>query len=260
MMRKWMVGCVCMCLVWLSATILTGFMQRNEDATAEHRLTQLWKLSESMQAKPSHFVVKLNGEQKFTGHQSLQVQVTAWSKVLLGGIKSEVKTKDGKIVVSANWQANGMNVHWMAVEREGNKFFWVYQIDANRVSDDTQAVMNLYTEVQTTQATFVRQLHEMGLTYNWNGTVQGEKKRQELGTAQQTVEQLRQKIAKTMKLTPMENYTDGGTYSESYSAPELGQGIVSGTHTLHLQMAVHQISGTDQERVSIGLPLITTEY
>jgi len=255
-----MLGCVCMCLVWLSATILTGFMQRNVDTTADHRLTQLWKLSESMQTKPSHFVVKLSGEQKFTGHQSLQDQVTAWSKMLLAGTSSKVQTKDGKIVVSANWNSNGTNVYWMAVEREANRFFWVYQIDASRVSDDTQAMMNLYTEVQTTQATFVRQLHELGLSYNWNGTVQGEKKRQDKGTAQQTVEQLQQQIAKTVKLAPMENYTDGGTYSVSYSAPALGQGIVSGTHALHLQMAVHQISGTDQERVSIGLPLITTEY
>jgi len=252
MMRKWMVGCVCMCLVWLSATILTGFMQRNEDTTADHRLAQLWKLSESMQAKPSRWVVKLSGEQKFTGHQSLQDQVAAWSKMLLAGTKSEVQSKDGKIVVSANWQTNGTDVYWMAVEREDNRFFWVYRIDANRVSDDS--------EVQTTQATFVRQLHELGLTYNWNGTVQGEKKRQEKGSAQQTVEQLQQEIAKAIKLASMENYTDVGTYSASYSAPELGQGIVSGTHALHLQVAVHQISGTDQERVSIGLPLITTEY
>jgi|GEM_PF-4985171 len=260
MMRKWMVGCMCLCLVWLSATMLTGFKQRDGVSTAEHRLAQLWKLSESMQAQPTRWVVKINGEMEFMdGSKSLKGQVEEWSKGLLAGKKIELQMKNGKVIVSASWQVNGSRVNWMAVQREANRFFWVYQIEAKRV-DSTQSEKQLYSEVQATQAKFVRQLNDLGLDYNWNGTVQGEKERQAKGSAQVTVEQLEQVIAKEVKLIQMEKYTDNGTYSASYSAPELGQGIVSGKHELHLQMAVHQISGTDQERVSIGLPLITTEY
>ena len=254
-----MAGCMCISLVWLSAVILTGFMQRDEVPTAEHRLAQLWKLSESMHTQPSRWVVKINGDQAFLDSKPLEDQVEAWSKELLAGKKSEVLTKNGKISVSANWQEKDVTVHWMAVQREGNRFYWVYQMEAKQVGT-AQSVKQLYTEVQSTQAAFVHQLNGLGVEYNWNGTVQGEKKRQGKGSAQRTVNQLELEVAEQIKLVQMENYTDNGTYSASYSAPELGQGVISGTHELNLQLAVHQISGTDQERVSIGLPLITTEY
>ena len=259
-MRKWIVGCVCLCLVWLVVSILTGFMQRDEVSSAEQRLTQLWKLSESMQTQASRWVVKLNGEMELVdGSKSLEDQVEAWSEGLLTGRKIAVQTKNGKVIATANWQANGSHVNWMAVQREANRFYWVYQIEAKR-SDSKQSAKQLYNEVQRTQANFMDKLNGLGMTYSWNGTVQGEKERQVNGSAQKTVDQLQQDIAKEVKLVKMEDYTDNGTYSASYSAPALGQGIASGTHKLHLQVAVHQSSGTNQERVSIGLPLITTEY
>lgn len=57
-----------------------------------------------------------------------------------------------------------------------------------------------------------------------------------------------------------ERYADGGTVSVSYTSPRLREFVVSGTNRLHLQVALHRDSVTGSRRLTLGTPVITTEY
>jgi hypothetical protein len=58
----------------------------------------------------------------------------------------------------------------------------------------------------------------------------------------------------------VERYEDAATASVSYQATALPLEILSGLHLLNMQLAVHQVSGQDDARVTVGFPVITIEY
>ncbi|GGH62433.1 hypothetical protein GCM10008014_38890 [Paenibacillus silvae] len=68
------------------------------------------------------------------------------------------------------------------------------------------------------------------------------------------------KLSRTMKMRAVERYEDEATASISYQAADLPLEIQSGTHRLNMQLAVHQVSGQQAARVTVGFPLITIEY
>lgn len=58
----------------------------------------------------------------------------------------------------------------------------------------------------------------------------------------------------------VERYEDTATKSVSYQAAEPPLQVQSGPHMLNMRLAVHQISGQGDTRVTVGFPVITIEY
>jgi hypothetical protein len=83
------------------------------------------------------------------------------------------------------------------------------------------------------------------------------------GVARKASEQLaalEAKFSRELDMKEVERYEDAATASVSYQATALPLEILSGLHLLNMQLAVHQVSGQDDARVTVGFPVITIEY
>ncbi|MNO75082.1 hypothetical protein D3C76_661070 [compost metagenome] len=102
-------------------------------------------------------------------------------------------------------------------------------------------------------------LRKIGITAEWNTSLQGAAKEQEdpkkalLLTEQNMSAQL-------PELKVLESYEDETTASHSYSTSALLHSVISGNHKVVLQTAIHQDAKEGSSRVTIGFPLITIEY
>lgn len=102
-------------------------------------------------------------------------------------------------------------------------------------------------------------LQKIGITAEWNTSLQGAAKEQEhpqkalLLTEQNMYAQL-------PDLKVQESYEDETTASHTYSTSALLHSVISGNHEVVLQAAIHQDAKEGSSRVTIGLPLITIEY
>lgn len=102
-------------------------------------------------------------------------------------------------------------------------------------------------------------LRKIGITAEWNTSLQGAAKEQEdPKKALQLTEQ--NMSAQLPELKVLESYEDETTASHSYSTSALLHSVISGNHKVALQTAIHQDAKEGSSRVTIGFPLITIEY
>jgi hypothetical protein len=100
-------------------------------------------------------------------------------------------------------------------------------------------------------------LANMNLAGQWNTMVQG--------TLTYTGQEkdpkaLLQRISKEVKGIEQDWYVDEHTISTSLFTNKLKGSVESGSHTVNLQIALHQNSITKEWRLTMGSPLITMEY
>ncbi len=119
----------------------------------------------------------------------------------------------------------------------------------------------------------------LGLKASWNMSVQGKLSKMTGGNdkeittdsssaAQAGVEikagerlaAMEAKLSLELDVIEVERYEDTATTSISYEASDLPLEIQSGSHLLNMQLAVHQVSGQDDARITVGFPIITIEY
>jgi hypothetical protein len=67
-------------------------------------------------------------------------------------------------------------------------------------------------------------------------------------------------VAQPFLAQPREAYEDAGTYSVSYTSKALAQTVRSGRHNISLQAALHRDSESGSWRLTLGAPIITSEY
>ena len=142
-----------------------------------------------------------------------------------------------------------MSVRVAGSEDQSSRFVIVRLDTDNRVDRDT---------LLEWQMSMGRKLEESGIHVEWNIVVQGllEGGKQS-GDLQQT---LLLDAASAFNAAARERYTDDRTLSVSFDAPSLRQSVQSGGRRISLQMALHRVSTTGEQRLTIGAPLITTEY
>lgn len=149
-----------------------------------------------------------------------------------------------------------------------NSYYVIVQLSGG-ASLDRQALLALHGQVNNA-------LTESGVKANWNMSVQGmmqegnvESLHTEASNAfQDGVETkagkqlavMEAKLSQDLNMTAVERYDDEATTSVSYEAAELPLQIQSGSHMLNMQLAVHQVSGQDEARITVGFPVITIEY
>jgi hypothetical protein len=67
-------------------------------------------------------------------------------------------------------------------------------------------------------------------------------------------------VTNRLNAKEVERYSDVNTTSVSYFSPTLHNSIMSGDRQINLQVAVHRHTVTNEWRITIGTPIITTEY
>ncbi|GAB6987959.1 YwmB family TATA-box binding protein [Paenibacillus pini] len=103
-----------------------------------------------------------------------------------------------------------------------------------------------------------QQMKDFGIDAVWNGAVQGTVKGE--GKVQDVMKLAESKLLTSLSAVRAETYEDVSTISNSYEVPSLAARINSEGRWLNMQMAVHKISGSENTRITIGLPVITIEY
>ncbi|MFC3747944.1 YwmB family TATA-box binding protein [Paenibacillus sp. GCM10012306] len=98
-----------------------------------------------------------------------------------------------------------------------------------------------------------------GIDAEWNASLQGTAKEQ--GQPKEALLVTEKNLAAQVPgLAEAESYEDDATYSRSYTVPGLERFVVSGNHKLAMQAAVHRDDINNENRITIGFPLITIEY
>lgn len=118
-----------------------------------------------------------------------------------------------------------------------------------------------YPLQDTERAVSLQQLADAGLqTAGWNGAwnvvVQGELPERTEDGALAALERTLYKLA----AGEVERYEDRGTISRSYRSDRLNGYVLSGTEKLHVQAALRCDSTDGDWRLTIGAPVVTTEY
>ncbi|GIP34134.1 YwmB family TATA-box binding protein [Paenibacillus sp. J2TS4] len=67
-------------------------------------------------------------------------------------------------------------------------------------------------------------------------------------------------IQEELKASRVDRYEDSGSLSVSLTSPLLQEYVLSGSDPIHAQAAVHRVTETGAWRLTLGSPMITTEY
>jgi len=180
----------------------------------------------------------------------------------------EVYRSQGKVGVSESPIGLLLNV----ASTEQDEYYVIVQL-AGRAKLDRQTLLALHGQVA--EAMTEHDLNEA----SWNMSVQGKLSEMnedngkparievsnmaQAGAEIKASEQLAAlevKLSREVDMKEVERYEDRATASVSYQATELPLEILSGSHLLNMQLAVHQVSGQDDARVTVGFPVITIEY
>ncbi|OBZ09565.1 hypothetical protein A8L34_19970 [Bacillus sp. FJAT-27264] len=104
-----------------------------------------------------------------------------------------------------------------------------------------------------------RLMLKSGIDAKWNASLQGTANEQ--AQPKEALLMAEKNFATQIPgLAEAESYEDEATYSRSYTVPGLERFVVSGSHNLGMQAAVHRDGINNENRITIGFPLITIEY
>lgn len=138
----------------------------------------------------------------------------------------------------------------VAASENKNSCFVIIRLDTdNRMDREALLEWQLSTE---------RTLEELGIPVKWNVVVQGSLEHEVQTDGQR--QSLLLDATTAFHAMERERYIDDRTLSVSFDAPSLYQSVQSGGRRISLQVALHHISTTGIQRLTIGAPLITTEY
>ncbi|MBP1153791.1 MULTISPECIES: YwmB family TATA-box binding protein [unclassified Paenibacillus] len=109
-------------------------------------------------------------------------------------------------------------------------------------------ILELQEELEHTMAA-------LGIPIHWNVMVQGE-----LQGDHSEGNKFLEWLPDTLDAKEVERYADHGTVSVSYFSRDLQTRLLTGDRQMNIQAAVHEDSVTGKQRVTLGIPVITTEY
>ncbi|MGQ8874238.1 YwmB family TATA-box binding protein [Paenibacillus sp. TSA_86.1] len=162
----------------------------------------------------------------------------------------------------------GIEVLLNVAETDHDGYYIIVQL-SGRADLDRQSLLALHEHVDKTMT-------GLGLKASWNMSVQGKLSGgndraitvDSSNAAQAGVEikageplaAMEAKLSRELHIIEVERYEDTATTSISYEATDLPLQIQSGSHLLNMQLAVHQVSGQGDARITVGFPIITIEY
>lgn len=184
------------------------------------------------------------------GRQLAETVYEAIGVLTDGGIVTEGTELGGRVYRSDATSSHvRISVRVAASEDQSSRFVIVRLDTDNHMDRDT---------LLEWQICIGRTLEELGIPVEWNVVVQGVLEGvSQTGDLKQT---LLLNAASAFDAVARERYTDDRTLSVSFDAPSLRQSVQSGGRRISLQMALHRVSTTGEQRLTIGAPLITTEY
>jgi hypothetical protein len=134
----------------------------------------------------------------------------------------------------------------LAGSGDGTSSFLIVKLDASRLAEPAALL--------AWQRDAAQRLAALGLHGAWNAMLQGEPASGRGPQASLAA------IAASFRADALESYEDGGTYSVSYGTKQLRRTVQSGSHQIALQAALHRDTTSGAWRLTVGTPIITSEY
>lgn len=263
MLSRWMNTAI----IATAIIILIGVTQvYTENAAAEKSLSeaagleQLLHTADDVIEHADQWVIKWQAEGK--GDARAQAAKLAVSLGLADPVQilqtgHHVYRTEGTVGVSGS----AVEVLINAADTEQDRYYIIVQLLGGKKLD-RQRLLTLHEQVGEIMA-------ESGLQANWNMSVQGmlptkDASKASMGDADKKTGEpyagIEAKLFRELHMMEVERYEDTATKSVSYQAAELPLQVQSGPHMINMQLAVHQISGQGDTRVTVGFPVITIEY
>lgn len=201
--------------------------------------------------KADRMIVKWQGQ----GKGNAQTAAFALSRQL-GLPEPEQTIQTGHEVYRSERQGGGLQAGVLvnaAVVDEG-EYYLIVQLTGDEKSD-MNAFLSLHEKVG-------HLLNEAGLQAAWNFAMQGSTPAEAASQtdAGEQLEQAERAIASRFDFHEAERYADNGTVAVSYEAPGLPLSIASASRELNMQLAVHVDQNREENRITVGFPVITIEY
>ena len=277
MLKRWMSTSVTAIAIIILIGVTQGYA---ENAAAEKKgfgtgvtgLEQLLHTAESVIKNADQWVIKWQAG----GHGDARTQAVKLATDLgLEAPVQDVQTGHGVYrsegMVGSSGSPIALLLNVASTEQDG--YYVIVQLSGGAKLEH-QTLLASHEQVGET-------MNKFGLQASWNMSVQGKWSEMseddgngessmievfnmaQAGVARKAGEQLaalEAKLSSELDMTEVERYEDEATASVSYQATALPLEILSGSHLLNMQLAVHQVSGQNDARVTVGFPVITIEY
>ncbi|MGM1050050.1 MAG: YwmB family TATA-box binding protein [Bacillota bacterium] len=250
---KFIAGMVLLCGI---TGILAGFTMDSTNKRGSELLVEssgsqlelLYALGKAQIDSPLHVTVKLQGES-----QTLSVKKSEQAASILAeemGISDlSVELEHGEKAYRARDSISDTDVRLDWVQA-GETSYVKIQLDAQG-PDGIQHLIRIQEKAQAS-------MMKAGITPAWNASIQGSVYNGM--TAGETVQRLEEEMAVQLPLNAVDSYQDIATESRSYEVPSLKTYVMGGENPIHMQIAVHEDSMKENNRITIGFPIITIEY
>lgn len=219
-------------------------------AEAANQLRMLIDLGDRQMEAGGMVTVKLQGE--LINHSSLaQARIEAKrlaSAIGLAGLQED--QLHGNEVYGADGVIAGISIamSW-AVTPSGDSYVRVMLTEEE--PENVEQMIALQQKVQ-------REMAATGIKADWNASIQGFAEQRT--AVSETIHQVEQNLAPVINFQLVEDYEDLTTVSRSYKVPDLPVHVMSGRQPIQMQIAVHEDSMNEFNRITIGFPVITVEY
>lgn len=238
--------------------ILSGFKvdsEREKDAgllaeSAGSQLELLYSLGEAHIDSPLRLTIKLQGESpSLTDKEAEQAANLLAEEIGLNDLSAEIEQHHGgKAYRGRETMADtDIRLDWV---QAGERSLVKVQLDTDD-PEDLQYLIGIQEKAEEA-------MRKAGMIPVWNASIQGNV---DNGiTAGETISSLENKLATNLSFHAVDSYQDVTTESRSYEVPSLDTYVMSGDRPIHMQLAVHEDSIKENNRITIGFPVITIEY
>lgn len=246
--KAWIVSFSVILIIFLSSQVRVLDAKTKDKLVSE--IPVLWNLaSEIMEGKKRLIIRHSTAYRSYTSVSDFQKQALELGSAL-GMPKGEFEQHEEHPIYRTVLQENAdvkISAILMGTDSQISKF------EITRESNEEDPLISAVKW----QKNVDRILLSYKSTPKWNIIVQGIEFKY---NPKQDTRILMRNISNLMDARVIEQYKDSGTISTTFNSPKLRSFVYSGSNRVNLQVALHEITGTNDRRITIGTPLITTEY
>ncbi|MEK8132119.1 YwmB family TATA-box binding protein [Paenibacillus filicis] len=255
MKKTWVLGMLaCLLLGWIAVWRVQAEPKGGPEDSASYRDTRLL-LQASAEALGAEATVKLTlkkgGEAApVSGETGLLVMGRVWSERLGMEPATALAEQQGHAVYRQERTADGCKQTLLLTELTENSSYVIVRAECE---DFPVGAADRAADMQQRIDTALAGSFREGA---WNVIVQG-------GLVERTESGAQSALDKSLRLLQaeeLERYEDRGTISRSYGSDRLAGFVLSGSRKVHVQAALHSNSEDGSWRLTLGTPVITTEY
>lgn len=246
---KWIgAGLVCVTVLGYMWVQFWDGMTKAE-AKEAGELQTLLNIGHEMVDQPQRVVVKWQGAWESDGEQGAEAAATRLTQSLELPRMDEVM-ENGHRTYRVIDHKNAVQIRFNWQEISSDQSFVIIQLEAEKPDD--------WSTLSRLQEYYGKKMQSAGIDAEWNASLQGSVN--DSGNAETAMTRIENRLKDKLDAVQKETYEDATTVSNAYQVPSFTSRVRSGNTWLNMQVAVHEDETNGENRVTIGLPVITIEY